>query len=105
MALESCGWVAAALPRMANPVQALLHRQICRISGALRLAICFSRWVLISQPSRRLGDHGQPLRVSGSAGRGPGIIRHVWTAPPVQGFLWFGRMVGCGHVSGLFARC
>ena len=40
----------------------------------------------------------------------PGIIRHVWTAPPEgAGFLWFGRwfgrMVGCGHVSGLCARC
>ena len=47
---------------------------------------------------------GQDL-MSGNGGCGPGTIRHVWTAPPVQGFLWFGRMVGCGHVSGLFARC
>jgi transposase len=31
---------------------------------------------------------------------------HVWTAPRAQGdFLVLARVVGCGHVSGLFARC
>jgi hypothetical protein len=30
---------------------------------------------------------------------------HVWMPPLAQdGFEWFGRVIGCGHVSGLQAR-
>lgn len=48
------------------------------------------------------------------AAPGQGLIRlksanwccHVWTAPILQGLMscWIDRM-GCGHVSGLLARC
>ena len=56
------------------------------------------------------GEVGLGVRTGRSrcpATEGAGRVPSVMCGRPrrCKGFLWFGRMVGCGHVSGLFARC